>query len=48
MKNFIFIGGSYGIGLSSINQIMSKKDQSDIKIHVYSRSSDHLNSLEDN
>ena len=48
MKNFIFIGGSYGIGLSSINHIMSKKDQSDIKIHVYSRSSDNLNSLEGN
>ena len=48
MKNFIFIGGSYGIGYSSITQLMSKKDQSDINVHVYSRSSDNLKGLEGN
>ncbi|MBG08328.1 MAG: oxidoreductase [Halobacteriovoraceae bacterium] len=40
MKNFVFIGGSYGIGFSAISELISKNDKKNIKVHVYSRSWD--------
>ena len=47
MKNLIFVGGSDGIGFSTISNLLSKNNQEDIKIHVYSRSPGKLNSLGD-